>query len=510
LDQNKLSVWQAVGASRWVERAEVSPPKQVDVVVVGAGMAGLCTASLCLDAGASVAVIEAGAVGGRTTGHSTAKLTALHGLTYAALARGKGDEAAARYAAANVEALIRLRGLIEQFEIGCDLRDATAYTCSSTAEGVRAIEDEAAAARAAGLPVEVVSTTELSLPVTRAVSLAGQAHFDPLAFCRGLADRLTDRGATVVEHARVNEVEEGKDGCVVRGDSFEIHCDVAVIATHLPIVDPALLAARVRPERSYVVAGPAGASAVEGMYISHDGGWSIRSWSGPDGSMLLVGGEGHSMTDHVEGSAHYSKLEEFARERAGIDVHHRWSAFDYVTTDGVPFIGRLAPGSKRRFTATGFRKWGMTTSMVSAMIISDLIAGRENPYLQTFDATRVLPTVTRDLVHNTAKVAVRFVGDRISARRAEDPPDADDALEPGQGHVVRRDGATLAIARDRSGQLHSQSAMCTHLGCVVAFNEAEQTWDCPCHGSRFEVDGTVLDGPASAPLSGAPAGGGES
>ena len=144
--------------------------------------------------------------------------------------------------------------------------------------------------------------------------------------------------------------------------------------------------------------------------------------------MLLVGGEGHSMTDHVEGTEHYEALEAFARDRVGIDVQHRWSAFDYMTTDGVPFIGRLAPGSKRRFTATGFRKWGMTTGMVSAMIISDLIAGRENPYHETFDATRILPTVTRDLVRNTAKVAVRFVGDRISARRADDPAGADDDL----------------------------------------------------------------------------------
>jgi len=472
-------------------------PTKADVVVIGAGMAGMCTAMLCLDEGASVVVLDARQVAARTTGHSTAKLTALHGLTYGSLARGKGAQDAGRYAAANVEAMRRVRELVSRFDITCGLTDATAYTCAGTPEGIPALEAEAAAARAAGLPVEFVTSTELPLHVEQAIALPMQAQLDPLAFCRGLAEQMTQRGAHIIEDARVTAVDEDRGGCTVSGDGFKISCDVAVITTHLPIVDPSLLAARVRPERSYVVAGPTHAAMPEGMYISHDAGWSIRAAHTSAGPMLLVGGEGHPMTDHVEGTEHYARLSEFARDELGVDVQYRWSAFDYTTSDGVPFIGRLALSSERRYVATGFHKWGMTTSMVSAMIISDRIAGRYNPYSATFDSTRILPTLSCDFVRNSAKVVSRFVGDRIAVRLRAD---SDDSLSAGEGQVVRRNGETVALARDLDGNLHQLKATCTHLGCIVGFNQAEQTWDCPCHGSRFSLDGSVLDGPATAAL----------
>jgi glycine/D-amino acid oxidase-like deaminating enzyme/nitrite reductase/ring-hydroxylating ferredoxin subunit len=507
-DPTSMWLTTATPDSPLLERAGGPPGPKVDVVVVGAGLAGLCTAVLCLQSGATVAVVEAGRVAGRTTGHSTAKLTALHGLTYAQLARGKGAEAAAAYAAANVDAMTKLRAHIAATKIHCDLVHATAYTCAATADGVRAVEEEAEAARTAGLDVEVMHTTELTLPVERAVALGGQAHFDPVALARGLVEQLRAGGAHVVEHQRITDIEESPEGCVVRGPGFELRSDAVVVTTHLPIVDPAFLAGRIKPERSYVVSGPVETATMPtGMYLAHDAGWSVRPWHptgssdvGRSGGMLLVGGEGHPMTDHVEGAPHYERLRAFARDRLGVDVRHQWSAFDYTTTDGVPFIGRLSPGSQRRYTATGFHKWGMSTSMVAAMIISDSIAGRPNPYSDTFDSTRILPTVSRDLFHNNARVAARFFGDRFRARSAPD-----DLPDRGEGVVVRRGGERLAISRDHDGVVRAVRAACTHLGCIVQFNGAEQTWDCPCHGSRFGLDGAVIDGPASEPLAMEPA-----
>jgi len=381
--------------------------------------------------------------------------------------------------------------------IDCSLTEADAFTCAATSGGVQAIDDEADAARDAGLDVEVVTETELGERVLRAVRLGAQAHFDPVAFSRGLAAKLTQDGVTLVDGVRVTEVEESKDGCTVTGDGLEIRCDAAVITTHLPIVDPALLAGRIRPERSYVVAGRMTATVPQGMYLAHDAGWSVRPWRSPDGDVLIIGGEGHAMTDHVDSQRHYDALEQYATSSYGLEVTHRWSAFDYMTTDGVPFIGRLAPGSRRRYVATGFRKWGMSTSMVAATIISDAIAGRENPYASLYDSTRMLPTVTRDLVTSGAKMAGRFVGDRIKARREHEPA-AD--LEPGQGRIGRVDGVTVAVSRGHDGVVRTVKATCTHLGCIVGFNDAEQTWDCPCHASRFDLDGNVLDGPAKTPL----------
>lgn len=492
----KTSIWLAGAGRRSATQATVDLPDRVDVVIVGAGLAGLCTAMACHHDGATVAVIDAGPIAGRTTGHSTAKLTALHGLTYDRLTREKGEETAAAYALANLAALDRLRQWIRTMRIDCDLVEATAYTCAATSGGVSAVEAEVVAASRAGLPVEYVDRTELTLPVAGAIALARQGHFNPVAFAFGLAERLRSGGAHVLEHSLVTDIEETSSGCVVRGPGLEIACDAAVITTHLPIVDPGFLAGRVRPERSYVVAGPVAAGLPPtGMYLAHDAGWSMRPGSSAHGPTLLVGGEGHSMTDHVDGDSHYAELRTFATDQLGVDVRYQWSAFDYATTDGLPFIGRLAPHSHRRYVATGFGKWGMTNSMVAGTLISDAIAGRDNPHRSIFDATRILPTITRDLVRNTAEVAARFIGDRLKAR-----PQPDHTPGPGEGILVRKGTKTLAVARDRSGELHTVNAACTHLGCIVAFNHAEQTWDCPCHGSRFTIAGTVLDGPAKSPL----------
>jgi glycine/D-amino acid oxidase-like deaminating enzyme/nitrite reductase/ring-hydroxylating ferredoxin subunit len=491
-------------SSLWLSRTTAPPlspptalPDAVDVVVVGAGIAGICTALLCAEAGQSVALVEAGTIAGRTTGRSTAKVTALHGLIYADLTRGKGAATAAVHAAANQEALLRVREVVQRLQIDCGMTDADAYTCAATEDGVEAIEEEAAAASAAGLPVEVVRQTELGARVVRAVLLRDQAHFDPVAFCAGIVEHLRTLGVVVLEGTRVTSVDETSERCTVVTEGGEIACGAAVITTHLPIADPALIAGRVRPERSYVVAGRVRSSAPSGMYIAHDAGWSVRPWLSEDGPMLLVGGEGHAMTDHVESAGHYAALEAYATSAYDLEVTHRWSAFDYATADGLPFIGRLAAGSKRRYVATGFRKWGMTTSMLSAVIISDLISGGENPYAATYDSTRLLPTITRDLLATGAHVAERFIGDRITAHREHDPA-AD--LEPGQGRIGRVDGVTVAVSRGLDGQTRTVRATCTHLGCIVAFNDAEQAWDCPCHGSRFDLDGRVVDGPATAAL----------
>ncbi|HUF96710.1 MAG TPA: FAD-dependent oxidoreductase [Ilumatobacter sp.] len=489
--------------SMWLTTSERVPvggsdtvPSLVDVVVVGAGMAGLCTAALCNAAGATVVVVEAGEVAGRTTGHSTAKLSALQGLVYSDLTRRHGEDTATQYAAANAAAFHKIVELASTLGIECDLTFAPALTCATTPEGLADVENEVEAAVAAGLPAEFVKDVDLPLQVLGAVSLADQAHFNPVAFCRGLASHLAAQGVVFIENTRVTGVDESDTDCSVMTANMTIRCDVAVITTHLPIADPALLAGRIRPDRSYVVAGPS-SNITEGMYLAPDAGWSIRPAMSPgEGNVLMVGGEGHAMSDHTHSSSHYAALRRFATDELGVDVHHQWSAFDYATTDGLPFIGRLSPRSKRRYVASGFNKWGMTNSMVAAMIISEAIAGHTSQFAETFDSTRIASTLTSDLVKNSTKVAARFIGDRI---RATGPSPAGDPVA-GEGAVTRMGTKLVARARDLSGRMHEVDARCTHLGCVVRFNDGDQTWDCPCHGSRFALDGTVLDGPAHQPL----------
>jgi Rieske Fe-S protein len=308
----------------------------------------------------------------------------------------------------------------------------------------------------------------------------------------------------VVEGVRVTSVDEDSEGCTVAGDGWTVRSGVAVIATHLPIVDPALIAGRTRPERSYALAGYPSTPSPDGMYLAADEGWSLRPATivqqneeePGDRAGLIVGGEGHAMIEGVDSTAHIGRLREWAHARFDMRIVHQWSAFDYRSVDGLPFVGRLAPGSHRRFTITGFGKWGMTMSMVSANVIADLVDGIDNPAVAMLDASRLLPTVGREVVKNNLKVAKRFLGDRAGAVRS----DGDSPPEPGTGRITRRGARLVATACDLAGQMHSVDAACTHLGCIVEFNAGEQTWDCPCHGSRFTLDGAVLDGPASTPL----------
>lgn len=478
-----------------------------DAVVISGGLAGVLTALRLAERGARVALFEARSVASRTTGHSTAKVTALHGSIYQRLVRSKNLETATLYGQANLSAVDDMRALIDELSIDCDAVTATALTCAE--HDLHIVEQEFEAARACGLPVAWTVPTELPFPVVGAVTLEDQLRIDPVRLSNGLVARLRTLGACVYEGIRITAVDEDRDGCTIVGPGFSIRADYAVLATHLPIVDPALIAGRSTPVRSYVVAGRV-TDAPEGMYLAADEGWSIRP-TGPAASPrprrttsprkvpatpnLIIGGEGHDVLDGVDSTAPLERLERWAVERYGMEVSHRWSAFDYQSADGLPYVGRLAPGSQRRFVATAFGKWGMSMSLVAADIIADLIDGSDNPTAGILDASRILPTVSLTMVKNNLKVAKRFVGDRAAALCS-----SEERLAPGTGVVVRRGTSLVAMSCDTEGQTHMVGATCTHLGCIVSFNAGEQTWDCPCHGSRFTVDGEVLDGPAREPL----------
>jgi Rieske Fe-S protein len=265
-----------------------------------------------------------------------------------------------------------------------------------------------------------------------------------------------------------------------------------VLATHLPFPDDGGYFARVEPMRSYALALRIGGRRPLGMYISIDE--PTRSVRSTTEDWVIVGGEGHKVGQDDDTTERYRALESWARERFDVErIGYRWSAQDYKTADGIPYIGRLTPTSERTFVATGYGKWGMTNGTVAAMILADLVQGRENPWAATFDSTRIaLRQSVKQLISENADVVKRFVGDRLSSLRSGDA----DGLGPGAGGIVDLNGEHVAAFRDDSGILHAVSATCTHLGCQVQFNTAERTWDCPCHGSRFDIEGRVLQGPA--------------
>ena len=483
-----ISPWHA--ASSRPARPRLTTDHDADVVVVGAGMLGLTTALMLKRSGARVVVLEAREVAAAASGNNTAKLTALQGLAYSRIA-SIHPEAAPVYARANQEGIELVASLVAELGIECGFRRTANFTWADQPDDVRSVEREHEAASAAGLDTVLAEETPLPFETAAAVRLADQAEFDPVAFLRGLADELDRDEPVVFERSRVRSAS-GTEVTLESGASIE--CERVVLATHMPIVDRVGLFSRAEPVASFAVTARLPGPLPEGMYIDSKGEYSLRGARVGSDDLLIVGGQGHRLGEG-DSLASIAALERFARARFGATAfEHHWDAHDFVTEDRLPFVGAATPLSDLILTATGMNKWGLALGAACGRMLAEAAGGRDGARPAEFDSRRLprLKALT-PLAEHGLKTAVHLAGDRLKRASAEQ-------LEPGEGAVVGSGLAQHATYRDDDGELHSVSARCTHLGCIVAFNRAAKTWDCPCHGSRFATDGSVLEGPATAPL----------
>ena len=456
-----VSLWLAGGPPP--ERPPFAGEATVDVVVVGGGIVGVATALFLAERGVSTTLVEARTIAGAVTGNSTAKVTALHETAYSRIAGKVGREAAAAYAESNLEGLAMTLDLVHRHGIDCALEVTPNFLYTEDAESVDEVEAECDAAAAAGLDVELTAETGLPFEVRAAVRLDEQVALDSAALTRGLAAAAERAGAVLHEHSRVRAVAHRRPCRIELENGALLNAEHVVVATGMPLLDRGLYFARLRPQMSYAVAAPA-AKTPPGMYLGiGQTTRSIRSTpAAGDARHLIVGGEGHKVGEG-DGAQAYPRLASWARERFGVDeVAYRWSAHDLMSPDGLPMIGGLAPWAPRILTATGFAKWGLAKGVSAAAMICGEIVGEPDPKREAFDPARLdVRAQAPAVVKENANVAMHFAGDR-----------------------VRRRGAPR----------------CTHLGCLLRWNDGDETWDCPCHGSRFAADGSVLNGPASAPL----------
>ncbi|MET9319108.1 FAD-dependent oxidoreductase [Streptomyces sp. NPDC003038] len=495
--------------SHWMQTVDfpahppLTDPAVADVAVIGGGIAGLSTAWELARAGRSVVLLEAGRIAAGVTGHTTGKLTALHTTVYDGLRRRRGPQAAREYAQSQSAALERVREVAARLGADCELESRSAYTYCEDADGVDALRAEAEAARDAGLDAEFVTETGLPFPVAGAVRVAGQAQFHPRKYLRALADDVTALGGRIHEHSRVTDLVEGDPCRITTEAGVTVLARDVVVATHYPVFDRAMLFTRLTPHRDVVIAGPLRADRdPDGMYITREGGKrSVRTAPYGDDRLLILTGEAFTPGDGgVE--ARYERLSEWLHERfPGVPVTHRWAAQDNAPTDTVPLIGPFHAGSSHVYVATGFSGWGMSGGVMAGQLLRALIDGPAPAWAELYDPRRLGP-VLKDapaFLKAQLRTGKHLVGDRLEALTEGARPTVDE-LPPGGGAVVRVQGKPCAVHRDDEGRLHAVSATCTHMGCVVAFNDAERTWECPCHGSRFGVDGDVLQGPALRPL----------
>jgi glycine/D-amino acid oxidase-like deaminating enzyme/nitrite reductase/ring-hydroxylating ferredoxin subunit len=468
---------------------------RVDVAVVGGGLVGITTALLLQRAGRSVAVLDAAWFGRQVTGGSTAKVTSQHGLIYGYLAEKFGDDAAATYARSNQAGLEWICQQVSAAAIDCDLERCPAYVYTTSESRTAEIEREARVARSLGLPADLETEIDLPVAARAAVRFDDQAQFHPVKYLEGLLRELREAGAALHEFTRVLDVKSGEP-CTVIAETGKVVADDVLVATNLPILDRGGFFGRAFPYRHMCLAAPIPAGRYPvGMHISVDQPTRSTRTTPLEGGerMLIVVGESFP-TGHEDSTALLGQLETFARETFDTgEIFCRWGNQDYYSSDRLPYIGRILPGSTHIRVATGFNAWGITTGTAAAMIIADDVLGEANAWASLYDARRTgLRHGAQTLLKKNVSVAGSWLAEhlRSGARRSAG------TLAPGEGALARIGGKTVAAYRDAEGELHALTPYCTHLGCELHWNAAELSWDCHCHGSRFGVDGRVLGGPA--------------
>lgn len=474
--------------SIWTNEVRLKNGKQlngdlsVNTAVIGGGITGLLIAYMLEEKGVKCAVFEANKIAGGQTKNTTAKITSQHGLKYHSLIKHFGISKAKEYANANQKAIDEFERIISDNNIKCDFKRLPSYLY--TQQNSDLLKEEAKAARMAGISETLTTNTELPFKIAMALKFENQAQFNPLLFINGIADKLD-----IYENTMVTDIECNN----LVTENGIVSADNIVIATHFPFINvPGYYFMRMHQERSYVVALK-DAGELDGMYYGIDkNGLSFRN----SGEYLLLGGGGHRTGENPSGGK-YSRLEVAAKHYYPHSREvYRWSAQDCIPLDGVPYIGKYSSSLPDVYVATGFQKWGMSTSMVAAMIISDMITGKESPYEifspQRFKVSAAAKSLMNETGHSVKGLSKSFLSF---------PDKAAMELPKGHGGVVEYKGKKIGVYKDEEGRVYAVSNKCPHLGCQLEWNPDEKSWDCPCHGSRFDYKGRLIDNPAMKGLS---------
>jgi glycine/D-amino acid oxidase-like deaminating enzyme/nitrite reductase/ring-hydroxylating ferredoxin subunit len=491
------SLWVATGPEARFPR--LSRNIRVDVAVVGGGITGLTAATLLKRAGLSVALLEGRRVAEGASGHTTAHLTEALDTRYTDLIARFGADKAGLAASSARTAIERIASFVEEHRLDCDFARVPGFLYAEDPEDVQQLEEELRAACELGLRASLVHDVPLPFRVSAALRFEDQARFHVRRYLVPLAQALPGDGSHVFENTHVLEIEDGEP-CRLSTETARVSARSVIEATHVPL-NRVLVQTKLAHYRSYALALRlrAGASVPSGLFWdTSDPYHYLRDQRTDSGPLLVVGGEDHKTGQDDETLGRFERLLEYARARFKVrSVAYRWSAQVAEPVDGLPFIGRN-PLSSHLYVATGYSGTGLTFGTLAGMLLSDLILGRANPWQQLYDPGRLTaaPAVAAGFVKENVDYPVRMIADRLKAAEAESFSE----VARGRGKLVKADGKTLAVYRDEHGAAHAVSAVCTHLGCQVVFNEAERTWDCPCHGSRFDINGEVVNGPAVEPL----------
>ena len=467
-----------------------------DVCIIGAGTFGLTCGYYLVKQGYNVTILEKEhEIASKTTGHTTAKITSQHNLIYKYLIDSLGKVQAKKYLYANQEAIENIARIIKDENIDCDFERTNSYVYTRDKDELEKIKLENEAINSLEFDSEFVTETPLPFEVLGAIKFSNQAQFNPLKYAYGLADKITKGSGEIYTDTLVQNIEKEGDYFITYTENNKVKSKYVILASHYPFIDRlGYYFLKMYQSTSYVIAVDTHGKTFNGMYINSEfPTFSYRFVNYKDKKILLVGGADHKTGSKIDLSNAYNILEDEVRKYfPDCTVLYKWNTEDCISLDKIPYIGEFSNLMPNMYIGTGFNKWGMTSSNVAANIIVDKILGKENEYEDVFKSTRLHPIKNNEELGNM----VKEVTNSLVLNRFKIPENDLTRIEKDTGHVLEYDGQKIGVYKDKDGKIYAINPVCTHLGCLLSWNNLDKTWDCPCHGSRFDYKGHQLYNPA--------------
>lgn len=467
---------------------------ETEVCIIGAGLFGLTTAYYLTKQGKKVVVIEKDDIGEKVSGNTTGKITSQHGLFYSHLIDDYGINYAQKYLEVNEKAIQNIKEIIDTEQIGCDFEEQSAYVFTTNQDEVIEIEKEVDAVNKLGKKAKLISNVDKPFKMKAGIEFENQAQFHPRKYMIGLANVIL-KDNQIYNYTTATDVQKYGEKFLITTDRGNVLADSVVLATHYPIVNfPGFYFIKMYQSTSYIIAIETNSKIPEGMYITaKEPVYSFRSAKYNDKNIVLIGGSEHKTGEAIADNSHYTELEKKAKELyPDCKVLFRWNTRDCISLDKIPYIGEFSNLYNNMYVGTGFKKWGMTFSNIAGKIVSDKILGKQNEYEDLFTPTRLKPIKNRWEVKNMLKETV----DSIALNKFKIDPSSVSEIENDNASIMKIDGENIGVYKDKNGKLYAVSPVCTHLGCLLTWNNIDKTWDCPCHGSRFDYTGRNIYEPA--------------